>query len=36
MTLGEFAYVLDVDPKWVQNAGAALRSPLRYTLATAR
>ena len=36
MTLGEFAYVLDVDPKWVQNAGAALRSPLRYTLATAQ
>ena len=36
MTLGEFAYVLDVDPKWVQNAGAALGSPLRYTLATAQ
>jgi predicted nucleotidyltransferase len=36
MTLGEFAYVLDVDPKWVQNAGAALGTPLRYTLATAQ
>ena len=24
MTLAEFAYVLDVDPKWVQNAAAAL------------
>jgi hypothetical protein len=24
MTLAEFAYLLDVDPKWVQNAAAAL------------
>ncbi len=36
MTLAEFAYLLDADPKWVQNAAAALGGELRYTLATAR
>ncbi len=36
MTLGELAYLLDVDPKWVQNAAAALGRRLPYTLLTAR
>lgn len=36
MTLAEFAYLLDVDPKWVQNAAAALGGSLRYTLPTAK
>lgn len=36
MTLAEFAYLLDVDPKWVQNAAAALGGSLRYTLPTAQ
>ncbi len=36
MTLGEFACLLDTDPKWVQNAAAALGGSLRYTLPTAR
>ena len=36
MTLAEFAYLLDADPKWVQNAAAALGGSLRYTLPTAR
>lgn len=36
MTLAEFAYLLDEDPKWVQNASAALGGSLRYTLPTAR
>src|ERR1043166_9489506 len=36
MTLGEFAYLLDADPKWVQNVVAALGGSLRYTLPTAR
>lgn len=36
MTLGEFAYLLDVDPKWVQNVAANLGGSLRYTLQTAQ
>lgn len=36
MTLGEFAYLLDADPKWVQNAAAALGGSLRYSLPTAQ
>lgn len=36
MTLAEFAYLLDADPKWVQNAAAALRGRLRYTLPSAQ
>ena len=36
MTLAEFAYLLDVDPKWVQNTAAALSSSLRYTIPSAR
>jgi hypothetical protein len=36
MTLGEFAYVIDAEPKWVQNVAAALDRPLPYTLASAR
>jgi hypothetical protein len=36
MTLAEFAYLLDADPKWVQNAAATLGGSLRYTLPTAR
>jgi hypothetical protein len=36
MTLAEFAYLLDVDPKWVQNAAATLGGSLRYTLRTAQ
>lgn len=36
MTLAQFAYLLDVDPKWVQNAAAALGGSLRYTLPTAQ
>jgi hypothetical protein len=36
MTLAEFAFLLDADPKWVQNAAAALGGSLRYTLPTAR
>lgn len=35
MTLGEFAYLLAVDPKWVQNAAAALGG-LRFSLPVAR
>lgn len=36
MMLGEFACLLDADPKWVQNAAAALGKHLRYTLAGAQ
>ena len=36
MTLAEFAYLLDVDPKWVQNTAAALGGSLRYTIPSAR
>src|SRR3989442_14357000 len=36
MTLAEFAYMLDVDPKWVQNVAAALGGSLRYTLPSAQ
>src|SRR5260221_3707440 len=36
MTLGEFAYLLDADPKWIQNVAAALGGSLRYTLPAAR
>lgn len=36
MTLGEFAYVLDVEPKWVQNAAATVEGGVPYTLAGAR
>ena len=36
MTLAEFAYLLDTDPKWIQNASAALGGSLRYTLPAAR
>jgi hypothetical protein len=36
MTLAQFAYLLDADPKWVQNAAAALGGSLRYTLPTAQ
>lgn len=31
MTLGEFAQLLDVEPKWVLNTMTALRRPRRYT-----
>ena len=31
MTLGEFAILLDADPKWVQNAAAALGG-VRFTV----
>lgn len=36
MTLGEFAYLLDVSPKWVQNVAAVVGGSLPYTLLTAR
>jgi hypothetical protein len=36
MTLGELAYLLDVDPKWVQNVAAATGGGLPFTLSTAR
>jgi hypothetical protein len=36
VTLAEFAYLLDVHPKWVQNAAAALGGALRYRLPTAQ
>jgi hypothetical protein len=36
MTLAEFAYLLDADPKWVQNAAAVLGGSLRYTLPSAQ
>jgi hypothetical protein len=36
MTLGEFAYVIDAEPKWVQNAASALGAPFPHTLPTAR
>ncbi len=36
MTLAQFAYLLDADPKWVQNAAAGLGGSLRYTLPTAQ
>ncbi len=35
MTLGEFAYLLDVPPKWIQNVAATLGGSLRYSLTTA-
>lgn len=36
MTLGEFAYVIDAEPKWVQNAAAVLDDRLAHTLPAAR
>lgn len=36
MTLGEFAYLLDADPKWVLNVAAGLPGGLRYTVPAAR
>jgi hypothetical protein len=36
VTLAEFACLLDVHPKWVQNAAAALGGSLRYTLPAAQ
>jgi hypothetical protein len=36
MTLAEFAYLLDADPKWVQNAAAVIGGSFRYTLPTAQ
>jgi hypothetical protein len=36
MTLGEFASLLEVSPKWVQNTAAALGRGFRYDLPTAR
>jgi hypothetical protein len=36
MTLAEFAYLLDADPKWVQNAAAAIGGSFHYTLLTAQ
>ena len=36
MTLGEFAYLLNVDAKWVQNVAASLGGRMRYTLRTAQ
>jgi hypothetical protein len=36
MTLGEFSFLLGVDPKWLQNVASVLGSPLRYDLRTAR
>ena len=36
MTLAQFAIALGADPKWVQNAGAALGRQLRYTPEEAR
>ena len=36
MTLGEFARLLDVEPKWVLNRMAGLGLPARYTIALAR
>ncbi len=36
MTLGEFARLLDVEPKWVLNRMAELGLPARYTIALAR
>lgn len=36
MTLAEFAYLLDTDPKWVQNAAGALGGSLPYTLPAAQ
>ena len=36
MTLGEFACLLNVEPKWVQNVAATLGRQLPYTLPTAR
>jgi len=36
MTLGEFSLLLNVEPKWVLNAAAALGGSLRYTLPAAK
>jgi hypothetical protein len=36
VTLGEFASLLDVDPKWLQNTAAALGRPIPYTVASAQ
>jgi hypothetical protein len=36
VTLGEFAHLLNVDPKWVLNVSAALGGSLRYTLPAAK
>ena len=36
MTLGEFATLLRVAPRWVQNAAVRLGRPVRYTLEEAR
>ena len=36
MTLGEFSFAIDADPKWVQNAASAIGAALPFTLASAR
>lgn len=36
MTLGEFAYLLNADPKWILNVSAALGGSLRYSLPVAK
>lgn len=36
MLLGEIAYLLDVEPKWVLNTCSALRRPRRYSLQLAQ
>lgn len=36
MTLGEFAYVIDAEPKWVLNAASVIDAPLPRTLPCAR
>ncbi|MBA3557464.1 MAG: hypothetical protein H0W30_02585 [Gemmatimonadaceae bacterium] len=36
MTLGEFSLLLNVEPKWVLNASAALGGALQYTLPAAK
>lgn len=36
MLLGEIAYLLDVEPKWVLNTSSALRCPKRYSLELAQ
>lgn len=36
MTLGELSYMLNVQPKWILNASAALDGSLQYTLPEAR
>lgn len=36
MTLGQFAYLLNADPKWILNVSAALGGSLRYALPVAK